>query len=50
MKKILSTTIMEVYLLGAMLLVFSCDDKLDVQQVYPFTVMTMPVQKENQSR
>lgn len=33
------------YLLGAMFLVFSCDDKLDVQQVYPFTVTTMPVQK-----
>ena len=36
---------MGVYLLGAMLLVFSCDDKLDVQQVYPFTVTTMPVPK-----
>lgn len=36
---------MGVHLLGAMLLVFSCDDKLDVQQVYPFTVTTMPVQK-----
>jgi hypothetical protein len=36
---------MGVYVLGAMLLVFSCDDKLDVQQVYPFTVTTMPVQK-----
>lgn len=45
MKKIIRTIIMGVYLLGAMLLVFSCDDKLDVQQVYPFTVTTMPVQK-----
>ncbi|MPM51513.1 hypothetical protein SDC9_98262 [bioreactor metagenome] len=36
---------MGVYLLGAMLLVFSCDDKLDIQQAYPFTVTTMPVQK-----
>lgn len=36
---------MGVYLLGAILLVFSCDDKLDVQQVYLFTVTTMPVQK-----
>lgn len=26
---------MYVYLLGAMLLVFSCDDKLNIQQVYP---------------
>lgn len=36
---------MGVCLLGAMLLVFSCDDKLDIQQAYPFTVTTMPVQK-----
>lgn len=36
---------MGVYLLGAMLLVFSCDDHLDIQQVYPFAVTTMPVQK-----
>ena len=36
---------MGVYLLGAMLLVFSCDDQLDIQQVYPFAVTTMPVQK-----
>lgn len=45
MKKIFRNILMGVYLLGAMLLVFSCDDKLDVQQVYPFTVTTMPVQK-----
>lgn len=45
MKKIIKNTSMGVYLLGAMPLVFSCDDKLDVQQVYPFTVTTMPVQK-----
>lgn len=45
MKKIFRNVLMGVYLLGAMLLVFSCDDKLDVQQVYPFTVTTMPVQK-----
>ena len=45
MKKIIRNILMGVYLMGAMLLVFSCDDKLDVQQVYPFTVTTMPVQK-----
>lgn len=45
MKKIMRNILMGVYLLGAMLLVFSCDDKLDIQQVYPFTVTTMPVQK-----
>lgn len=37
---------MGVYLLGTMLLVFSCNDKLDIQQVYPFTVITLPVQKQ----
>lgn len=45
MKKIIRNILMRVYLLGAMLLAFSCDDKLDVQQVHPFTVTTMPVQK-----
>lgn len=45
MKKIIRDILMGVYLLGAILLVFSCDDKLDVQQAYPFTVTTMPVQK-----
>jgi len=45
MKKIIRNILMGVYLLGAMLLVFSCDDKLDIQQAYPFTVTTMPVQK-----
>lgn len=45
MKKIIRNILMGMYLLGAMLLVFSCDDKLNVQQVYPFTVTTMPVQK-----
>ena len=41
MKKIIKNILMVVHLLGAMLLVFSCDDKL----VYPFTVTTMPVHK-----
>lgn len=45
MKKIIKNTLMGVYLLGAMLLVFSCDDQLDIQQVYPFAVTTIPVQK-----
>jgi len=46
MKKIIRNILMGMYLLGAMLMVFSCDDKLDVRQVYPFTVTTMPVQKQ----
>lgn len=45
MKKIATNIIMGVYLLAAMLLVFSCNDELDIQQVYPFKVTTMPVQK-----
>lgn len=36
---------MSVYLMGALLLVCACNDGLDIQQVYPFTVTTMPVQK-----
>jgi len=46
MKRIVRNIIMGVYLLGAMLLVFSCNDKLDIQQAYPFTVTTLPVQKQ----
>jgi len=38
------------HLLGVILLVFSCDDKLDIQQVYPFTVTTMPVPKKLKAR
>ncbi|BEG99079.1 DUF3872 domain-containing protein [Bacteroides sedimenti] len=45
MKKIIRNILMGMYLLGTMLLVFSCDNKLDVQQVHPFTVTTMSVQK-----
>jgi len=46
MKRIIRNIIMGVYLLGAMLLMFSCNDKLDIQQAYPFTVTTLPVQKQ----
>lgn len=46
MKRIVINIIVGVYLLGAMLLVFSCNDKLDIQQSYPFTVTTLPVQKQ----
>lgn len=36
---------MGMYLMGALFLVCACNDQLDIQQVYPFTVTTMPVQK-----
>lgn len=36
------------YLIGIILLMTSCNDKLDIQQMYPFTVTTMPVQSRIQ--
>lgn len=36
------------YLFGIILMMTSCNDKLDIQQMYPFTVITMPVQSRIQ--
>jgi hypothetical protein len=36
------------YLLGIILMMTSCNDELDIQQMYPFTVTTMPVQSRIQ--
>jgi hypothetical protein len=44
MKKTIKKTVMGIFLLGAIVLVSSCQDELDVQQMYPFTITTMPVQ------
>lgn len=34
------------YIVAALVLVAACNDKLDIQTKYPFTVETMPVQKK----
>jgi hypothetical protein len=44
MRKTIKKTVMGMFLLGAIVLMSSCNDELDVQQMYPFTVTTMPVQ------
>ena len=43
MKKILSYLLLCGYVLAATFCCMSCDNDLDVQQSYPFTVETMPV-------
>lgn len=44
MKKIVSSIVKCGFMLTTMFCGVSCDNKLDIQQVYPFTVETMPVQ------
>lgn len=34
------------YIVAALVLVAACNDKLDIQTKYPFTVETMPVPKK----
>lgn len=34
------------YMVAALLFFGSCDDKLEIQQAYPFTIETMPVPKK----
>ena len=44
MKKIVSSIVMCGFVIATLFCCSSCDNKLDIQQVYPFTVETMPVQ------
>lgn len=44
MKKIVSSIVKCGFMLTTMFCCVSCDNKLDIQLVYPFTVETMPVQ------
>ena len=49
MRKAIGNMLVVCYIMAAMLLVFACNDKLDIQQVYPFEVETMPVPKKPKS-
>lgn len=49
MRKAIGNMLVVCYIMAAMLLVFACNDKLDIQQVYPFEVETMPVPKKLKS-
>ena len=44
MKKIVSNIVMCGFMVSALFCCVACDNKLDVQQTYLFTVKTMPVQ------
>ena len=46
MKKIIASIVECGFMLTTMFCCVSCDNKLDIQQVYPFTVETMPVQTQ----
>ena len=46
MKKIVSSILMYGFVIATLFCCSSCDNKLDIQQVFPFTVETMPVQTQ----
>ena len=46
MRKILSRILMGCYIMTAILFVGACNDDVDIQQSYPFSIETMPVPKK----
>lgn len=46
MRKIIYQMLVGCYIVAALVLVAACNDKLDIQTRYPFTVETMPVPKK----
>ena len=46
MKKRFYQMLVGCYIVAALVLVAACNDKLDIQTKYPFTVETMPVPKK----
>ena len=45
MKNVMYKIIMGCYIVAALVLVTACNDHLDIQQAYPFSIETMPVPK-----
>lgn len=45
MKNVMYKIIVGCYIVAALVLVTACNDSLDIQQAYPFTVETLPVPK-----
>lgn len=45
MKNVIYKIIMGCYIVAALVLVTACNDSLDIQQTYPFTIETLPVPK-----
>ena len=46
MKNVIYKIIMGCYIVAALVLVTACNDSLDIQQAYPFTIETLPVPKK----
>ena len=46
MKNVMYKILMGCYIVAALVLVSACNDGLDIQQAYPFTVETLPVPKK----
>ena len=46
MKNVMYKIIVGCYIVAALVLVTACNDSLDIQQAYPFTVETLPVPKK----
>ena len=46
MRKIISRILIGCYVMAALLLVGACNDDVDIQQSYPFSIETMPVPKK----
>ena len=46
MRKILSRILIGYYVMAAILFVGACNDDVDIQQSYPFSIETMPVPKK----
>ena len=45
MKNVMHKIIVGCYIVAAFVLVTACNDSLDIQQAYPFTVETLPIPK-----
>ena len=46
MKNVMYKILVGCYIVAALVLVCACNDGLDIQQAYPFTVETLPVPKK----
>ena len=46
MKNVMYKILMGCYIVASLVLVCACNDGLDIQQAYPFTVETLPVPKK----
>ena len=46
MKNVMYKIIMGCYIVAALVLVTACNDSLDIQQAYPFSIETLPVPKK----